>query len=94
MKKITLEITKQEKRLIILCGMLIMSILTLDVFCNVQMGSLNMSVEKLRGDIQTEEKKIETLSMKVSELTSFDNVKNIVKDMGLAYNNNSIVNID
>jgi len=29
--------------------------------------------------------------MKVSELTAFDKVKDVVKDMGLAYNNDNII---
>ena len=32
--------------------------------------------------------------MQISELTSFDKVKEVVKDMGLAYNNDSIVIIN
>ena len=32
--------------------------------------------------------------MKINELTSFDKVKDIVKDMGLAYNNENIIVID
>ena len=34
------------------------------------------------------------LEMKVSELTSFDNVQGVVKDLGLAYNKDNIVIID
>ena len=29
--------------------------------------------------------------MKVNELTSFENVKGVVKEMGLAYNNDNII---
>ena len=32
--------------------------------------------------------------MKVNELTSFDNIKDVVKDMGLAYNKDNIVIVD
>ena len=32
--------------------------------------------------------------MQVNELTSFDYVNNIVKDMGLAYNNDNIIIIN
>ena len=66
----------------------------LKIFCGASIGNLNMSVEKLKGDIGTEEKKVESLTMKVNELTSFDNVKDIVKDMGLAYNNDNIIIIN
>ena len=32
--------------------------------------------------------------MKVSELTAFDKIKDVVKDMGLAYNNDNIIVIE
>ena len=63
----------------------------IQVFCGASIGNLNLSVEHLKGNISIEEKKIESLNMKVSELTSFDNVKDIVKDMGLSYNNDNII---
>ena len=66
-------------------------IVFIQVFCGAAIGNLNLSVEQLKGDIVTEEKKIESLDMKISELTSFDNVKGVVKDMGLAYNNDNII---
>ena len=69
----------------------LVAIVFIQVFCGASIGNLNLSVEKLRGDIKIEEKKIESLNMKVSELTSYDNVKGVVKDMGLAYNNDNII---
>lgn len=32
--------------------------------------------------------------MKVNELTSFDKVKEVVEDMGLAYNNENIIVVE
>ena len=34
------------------------------------------------------------MEMQVSELTSFDKIKNVVQDMGLAYNNENIVTVE
>ena len=36
-------------------------------------------------------KKVESLTMQVNELTSFDNVKEVAKELGLAYNNDKII---
>ena len=63
----------------------------IDVFFGANIGHLNMSVEKMKYDITNQEKTNENLSMQVNELTSFDKINNIVKDMGLAYNNENIV---
>lgn len=61
------------------------------IFCGAGVGHLNMSVEKLQYNINTQVKTNESLTMKVNELTSFDNVKSLVKDMGLAYNNENVI---
>ena len=85
------HITKGEKLIYDLGVFSLLAIVFIQVFCGASIGNLNLSVEHLKGDISLEEKKIESLNMKVSELTSFDNVKDIVKDMGLAYNNDNII---
>ncbi len=85
------KFTKGEKMLYTLGVFSVMAIVFIEVFCGASIGNLNLSVEKLEGDIAIEQKKIESLNMKVSELTSFDNVKGVVKDMGLAYNNDNII---
>lgn len=85
------KFTKGETMLYSLGVFSLVAIVCIQVFCGASIGNLNLSVEQLKGDINTEEKKIESLNMKVSELTSFDNVKNVVKDMGLAYNNDNII---
>lgn len=90
----TIRFTKGE-RLVYVCAT-VCTIMTfvLQVFCSANVGNLKMNIEKIRYEITEQEKKNESLSMKVSELTAFDKVKDIVKDMGLAYNNDSIIIIN
>lgn len=64
------------------------------IFCGASIGHLNLSVEKARYEINEQSKKNQSLTMKVNELTSFDNIKDSIKDMGLAYNNDNIIVID
>lgn len=89
-----LRFTKGEQ--FVYVGALVAVVMTfvLQVFCSANIGNLNMNIEDIRYQITEQEKKNESLSMKVSELTSFDKVKDIVKDMGLTYNNDSIVIIN
>ena len=61
------------------------------VFFSAQIGNMKMDIQEMRYEIKEQEKKNESLSMKVSELTAFDKVKDVVKDMGLAYNNDNII---
>ena len=53
-----------------------------------------MSIEQLEYKINNQEKKNESLTMKVNELTSFDKAKEVVSNMGLAYNNDNVVVIN
>ena len=89
-----IRITKGEK-LIYTCGLFCMlGTVLLQVFCGANVSHLNMSIEQIRYEINEQDKKNESLTMKVNELTSFSKVKDVVKDMGLAYNNFNIVIIN
>ena len=90
-KKAVIRFTKGEKLLMSCCLFLLITMLLVQVFCGSLEGNLNMIVEKLKYQIQEQEKKNESLQMQVSELTSYDKIKDIVKEMGLAYNNENII---
>ena len=93
-KRRRVRITKGEKMLYFLGATSLALTLIVQIFCGANAGSLNLQVEKLKSDINDQTKKNESLTMKVNELTSFDKVKDIVNDMGLAYNNDNIVFIN
>ena len=97
MKKVKVRksrLNKIEKLLYTFGGLCVIMTIVLKVFCGASEGHLNISVEKARYEVDEQLKKNESLTMKVNELTSFDNVKEIVKDMGLAYNNENIIVVD
>ena len=86
--------TKGEKLLYSCAVMALACTFLIKIFCGAGVGHLNMSVEKLQYNINTQQKTNESLTMKINELTSFDNVKSLVKDMGLAYNNENVIIIN
>ena len=88
------KFTKGEKILYTLSVFAFFSTFLLKIFCSASVGNLNIMVEKLKFEVSTQSKKNESLTMQVNELTSFDYVNNIVKDMGLAYNNDNIIIIN
>lgn len=88
------KITKGETLLYTCAVFALCGTFLLKIFCSASIGNLNIMVEKLKTDVSTQSKKNESLTMQVNELTSFDYVNNIVKDMGLAYNNDNIIVID
>ena len=89
-----LKITKGEVLVYTVGVFSLVSSIILQVFCGASIGQLNMNIEEIKYDLSNQQKKNESLEMKVSELTSFDKIKDVVKDMGLAYNNDNIVIID
>lgn len=70
------------------------STVVLKIFFSAGITNLNMTIEQQRYDIEDQQKVNESLTMKVNELTAYDKVKDVVSDMGLAYNNDSIVIIN
>ena len=86
-KKARIRITKGEKLLICSSMFLLLIMVLVQVFCGSFEGNLNMSVEKLKYQITVQEKKNESLEMQFNELTSYDKIKDVLKDMGLSYNN-------
>ena len=63
------------------------------VFSQATLSKINFEVEKVKKEIGIQEKKNESLSMKVNELASLDNIKDIAIEQGLSYNNNNIKSI-
>lgn len=93
-KRRVMRFSKGEKLLYVSAFLCFIFTFVIQVFCGASVGNLNMSVEKLKYEINTQDKKNESLAMKVSELTAFDKIKDVVKDMGLAYNNDNIIVIE
>ena len=50
-----------------------------------------MEIEKINLKIEKQENLNESLTMQVNELTSYENMDSLLKDMGLAYNNENII---
>lgn len=90
-KKKRIKITRGEKLLYSMSFFAFLGTLLVQVFCGASVGHLNMNVEVLKYNIETQEKKNESLVMQVNELTAFDKVKDVVAAMGLGYNNENII---
>ncbi len=60
------------------------------VFSQATLSKINYEVEKEKRNITTQEKKNESLTMKVNELASLEKIQEVAKEQGLSYNNNSI----
>ena len=94
MKKSTrkvVRLTKGEKMLYtmgLLCAVLTVFI---RVFSSASISNLKMDIEKINYKIENQEKKNQSLTMQVNELTSYETLSGVLDEMGLAYNNENIV---
>ena len=61
------------------------------VFSSASISNIKMDIEEISYRIENQEKKNQSLVMQVNELTSYENLSNVLKDMGLAYNNENII---
>lgn len=90
----TVRLTRLEKMLYGSALLCLAGTVFLRIFFGANIGNLKLGVEKLNLEVTNQNKKNESLVMKVNELTSFDNVEGVVKDSGLAYNKDNIVTIE
>lgn len=60
-------------------------------FFKAQLSSVNIEVEKLKKSVTKQEKVNESLTMKVNELISLENMQLVAAKEGLEYNNNNII---
>lgn len=88
------KLTYGERKLYTLGIVCFMFAIFLKVFCGTAISSLKIDVENINYKISNQEKKNESLTMQVSELTSYENVATVLKEMGLAYNNENIIVIN
>lgn len=85
------RITKGEALLYTTTLLSFVMMLSLKIFCGARVGEMKMNIEETKFKIDQQQKKNESLVMKVNELTSFENVKRVVDEMGLSYNNDNII---
>ncbi len=83
--------TKFEKTMISLTLSTIFCVFISVLFFKVQLSSVNIEVERLKKSVSKEEKINESLTMKVNELVSLENMQLVAANNGLEYNNNNII---
>ena len=88
-----LKMSKFEKLLYIFTFILVLATPFALVFSQATLSEINFKVEKAKKQISTQEKKNESLTMKINELASLEKIQEIAKEQGLSYNNNNILNI-
>ena len=83
-----------EKAFYTLVVFLVISFPFAIVFLQATLSKINVQVEQVKKEIKTQEKKNQSLSMKINELASLDKIIEVARDQGLSYNNNNIKSVD
>lgn len=89
-KNKTGKLIKREKRFIILGAVLLLFLWGVSFFMKNSLASINIEVERLSRDIKEQKEVNQSLTMKINELASLENVNVVANQVGLAYNNDNI----
>ena len=79
-----------SKLITTVCVISILGYIPLSLFLKSTESNVNIEVENLKKEILKEEKRIESLTMKVDELKSLSNLANAIENQGLGYNSTNI----
>lgn len=93
-RKRTVRLIPIEKAIYLTGLFCLVAVVVIEIFVGTKVSNLKMNIEKMNYKIESQEKKNESLAMQVSELTSYENVNGVIKEMGLAYNNENIYVIE
>lgn len=93
-RKRKIRFSRIEKWLMKLCVLLLLLIPASSIFGKAMLSKSNLEVERLKKEISAQVRKNQSLTMKVNELQSFDNIQAVASSQGLAYNSANIKVID
>ena len=90
-KKVTKKKTSKFVKLIYtLAIILTISFPIVSITSKAFVSKLNFDVEELKSEVTSKEKTNQSLTMKINELASLENIQEVAKEYGLEYNNDNI----
>lgn len=89
-KSKTGRLINRERRFIVFGAVLLLFLWGVSFFMKNSLASINIEVERLSRDIKEQKGVNQSLTMKINELASLENVNVVANQVGLAYNNDNI----
>lgn len=86
----TSKLIKFEKKFTTLGAIIIFALWGISFFAKNSLSSINVEVERLARNVKTQKETNQSLTMKINELASLENINDIASKTGLAYNNSNI----
>ncbi len=93
-KKNIMKMQRAQRKYIVFGTCLLLCLWVVSFFAKISLSSINVEVEKLGKEVTKQEKTNQSLSMKINELASLENIQAVANNEGLAYNNGNIVIIN
>ncbi len=88
------KLLKGEILIILSIIVLLVLIPVINVYSKALVSETNIAKEKIKYNIDNQEKLNESLNMKISELTSLEKIQEIADKYNLSYNNDNIIVIE
>lgn len=93
-KKRQVFLSKFERFMYRICIFSIVALIILIVCSETSLAQINVEVQKLNTKVEEQKKVNESLEMKIDEMTSLENIKEVSDEYGLSYNSDNIKTID
>ena len=87
----TERLIKHEKKITAVGAIVIVGLWALCFFMKSSLASINVEVERLSRNIKEQKEVNQSLTMKINELASLENIQEVANSEGLAYNNGNII---
>ena len=89
-KKNISKLVKFQRKFTIIGAIVLFAIWGVSFFAKNSLSSLNIEVERLSREVKTQKETNQSLTMKINELASLENINTVASQSGLAYNNGNI----
>ena len=89
-KKNISRLVKFQRKFTIIGAIALFAIWGISFFAKNSLSSLNIEVERLSRNVKDQKETNQSLTMKINELASLENINTVASKSGLAYNNGNI----
>ena len=86
----TAKLIKRERKFTVLGAIVLFAIWVVSFFVKNTLSSVNVEVERLAREVKYQKETNQSLTMKINELASLENINTVANQQGLAYNNGNI----
>lgn len=86
----TVKLIKRERKFTILGAIALFALWGVSFFAKNTLSSVNIEVERLAREVKNQKETNQSLTMKINELASLENINGVANQQGLAYNNGNI----